>query len=56
LPGRALAEDAQLQGVPVSVDTFYSQVAREAVEAGAHIINDVSGGKLDANMHKEVCS
>lgn len=27
----------------VSVDTFYPQVAVKALEAGAHIINDVSG-------------
>ena len=30
-------------GVPVSVDTYYVQVARRAVAAGAVIINDVSG-------------
>lgn len=30
-------------GLAVSVDTFYPQVARLALEAGAHIINDVSG-------------
>lgn len=29
--------------VPVSVDTFYPWVAKKALEAGAHIINDVSG-------------
>ena len=28
---------------PLSVDTFYPQVAEKALEAGAHIINDVSG-------------
>ncbi len=38
----------------ISVDTFYSQVAREAVYAGAHIVNDVSGGTLDAAMLAEV--
>ena len=27
----------------VSVDTFYPEVAKRALEAGAHIINDVSG-------------
>ena len=30
-------------GLAVSVDTFYPQVAVRALEAGAHIINDVSG-------------
>jgi dihydropteroate synthase len=34
----------------ISVDTFRSPVARTAVIAGAHIINDVSGGSLDADM------
>ncbi len=29
--------------VPVSVDTYYSDVAKKAVSAGADIINDVSG-------------
>ncbi len=54
LCGRALAQDEQLQGIPLSVDTFYADVAREAIGAGAHIINDISGGSLDPNMHKEV--
>lgn len=34
----------------VSVDTFRARVAREAVEAGALLVNDVSGGTLDADM------
>ncbi|WP_310590064.1 dihydropteroate synthase [Dyadobacter helix] len=34
----------------ISVDTFRSEVARCAVNGGAHIINDVSGGTLDAAM------
>jgi dihydropteroate synthase len=38
----------------ISVDTFRSPVARAAVNAGAHIINDVSGGSLDADMHTTV--
>ena len=29
--------------LPVSVDTFYPEVAKKALELGAHIINDVSG-------------
>lgn len=31
--------------VPISVDTFYPVVAERALLAGAHIINDVSGGE-----------
>lgn len=30
-------------GVPLSIDTYYPEVAAAALEAGAHIINDVSG-------------
>lgn len=34
----------------ISIDTFHSSVARACIEAGAHIVNDVSGGLLDENM------
>lgn len=34
----------------ISVDTFRSRVARETINAGAAIINDISGGKMDENM------
>lgn len=34
----------------ISVDTYYAEVARAAVEAGASIVNDISGGKLDPGM------
>lgn len=34
----------------ISVDTYFSSVARAAVETGATIINDISGGSFDANM------
>lgn len=34
----------------ISVDTFYSAVAKEAVAAGACIINDVSAGTIDEAM------
>lgn len=33
-----------------SIDTFYSRVAKICVAAGAAIINDVSGGQMDADM------
>ena len=36
--------------VPISVDTWHARVAVEAVEAGASIVNDVSGGQLDPAM------
>jgi dihydropteroate synthase len=34
----------------ISVDTFYAGVAREAVAAGAAIVNDVSAGTLDEQL------
>ena len=38
----------------ISIDTFRSEVARVAIENGAAIINDVSGGTLDPKMYKTV--
>ncbi len=40
----------QFPDILISVDTFYSQVARQSVEAGAALINDISAGHLDENM------
>lgn len=34
----------------LSVDTYRQKVAEEAVNNGAHIINDISGGKFDEKM------
>jgi dihydropteroate synthase len=34
----------------LSIDTFRAKVAEAAVKAGAHIINDISGGTLDEDM------
>lgn len=42
----ALARD----GLPVSVDTMRASVAQRAVEAGAVVVNDVSGGLADPRM------
>ena len=39
----------------ISVDTFRARVAREAVAAGADIINDISGMSLDEEMFNAVC-
>jgi dihydropteroate synthase len=38
----------------ISVDTFYGRVAKETVEAGASLINDVSAGMLDPDLLPEV--
>ena len=34
----------------ISIDTWRSNVARKTIEAGAHIINDISGGTFDDYM------
>lgn len=41
-------------GIPVSIDTMHADTARAAVAAGARIVNDVSGGKADADMFATV--
>jgi dihydropteroate synthase len=41
-------------GIITSIDTMRSQTAELAVKAGAQIVNDVSGGLADDNMHKTV--
>jgi dihydropteroate synthase len=43
-------------GIITSVDTMRSQTAQVAVKAGAQIVNDVSGGLADENMHKTVAT
>ncbi|CAL1387320.1 unnamed protein product [Linum trigynum] len=50
----AVSKMPEMTGKLISVDTFYSEVASEAISKGAHIVNDVSGGQLDANMNKVV--
>lgn len=36
--------------VPISIDTTKAAVAREALAAGADVINDISAGAMDADM------
>lgn len=36
--------------VPISIDTYKAEVAKQAIEAGATIINDVWGAKADPDM------
>lgn len=40
--------------IPISIDTRHSETAKASIEAGADIINDVSGFDKDANMMKVV--
>ncbi|TDQ55224.1 dihydropteroate synthase [Actinorugispora endophytica] len=42
------------QGVVVSVDTMRAEVAAAAVDAGARLVNDVSGGLADPEMARLV--
>lgn len=42
--------------IPLSVDTFRASVARSAVERGADIVNDISGGDVDPEMMLTVAS
>ena len=37
-----------------SIDTYNHEVAQTCIEAGASIINDISGGVLDSKMHQTV--
>jgi dihydropteroate synthase len=67
-PGaEALPEDEELRrvlpvverlalesGVPVSVDTYKARVAREALERGAVIVNDISGLQYDEGLGRVV--
>lgn len=45
---------SELPEAIVSVDTCYSLPARTAVEAGADIVNDISGGQFDEAMFRTV--
>ena len=39
-----------IPNVVVSIDTYKAAVAQAAIDAGAHMINDIWGAKADANM------
>ncbi len=38
----------------ISIDTFRSKVAKETINLGAALINDISGGNLDSKMYETV--
>ncbi|RMD41449.1 hypothetical protein DV735_g3721, partial [Chaetothyriales sp. CBS 134920] len=46
----AIRSASDLRSVTISIDTFSAEVARQAIAAGADIINDVSAGLLDPAM------
>jgi len=43
-------------GVPVSVDTMRAEVAQVALQEGARLVNDVSGGLADPHMPRLVAA
>src|SRR3990172_3038668 len=43
---------AKKMQIPISVDTYKSQIAQKAMEAGAEMINDISGLRFDSEMVK----
>jgi dihydropteroate synthase len=49
-----LRQHPDIQNIPISIDTTKATVARSAIEAGADIVNDVSGGNLDSKMFETV--
>ncbi len=38
----------------ISIDTYHANTAKAAIEAGAHIINDISAGNIDREMFDTV--
>jgi dihydropteroate synthase len=44
----------QRVGIPISIDTYKADVARAAIEAGAVMVNDVSGLQRDPALAREV--
>lgn len=40
----------------ISIDSFYAKVVKEAVDAGAGIVNDISGGSMDNKMIETVAT
>jgi 2-amino-4-hydroxy-6-hydroxymethyldihydropteridine diphosphokinase/dihydropteroate synthase len=44
----------EAEGIAISVDTYRAAVAEAAVNAGAHIVNDISAGMLDPHMFSTV--
>lgn len=43
---------AKKMQIPISVDTYKSQIVQKALEAGAEMINDISGLRFDSEMAK----
>ncbi len=46
----------RVTGLPISIDTYHSSVARAALDEGANIINDIHGLQFDPDMARLVAS
>lgn len=44
----------EFPAIIISIDTFRSKVAKETIESGAAIINDISAGNLDEEMFETI--
>ena len=51
-----MASDDALKNIPISVDTTRAAVAKAALEAGADIINDISGGTYEPEIFEVTAS
>lgn len=51
-----VVRELSARGIRVSIDTLNSSTAREAISAGAVIVNDVSGGLADEEMFRTIAS
>ena len=51
-----VVRDLAAAGVAVSIDTMRARVAAQALEAGAALVNDVSGGLADEDMARVVAA
>lgn len=49
-----IEELAKRIGTPISIDTYKSRVAKEALDSGASMINDISGLRFDPEMKKVI--
>jgi dihydropteroate synthase len=45
-----VVKELATQGITVSIDTMHADVARAALQSGARMVNDVSGGRADPAM------
>ena len=51
---KGIRQHPESQNIPISIDTTKAFVAQAAIQAGADIVNDVSGGQFDDRMFETV--